>query len=144
MGSIHYARSALRVAARYRDRLPTLRVTDGKADSDVVGVIVQAHDELTYVGGRAIRLGPPPGPLALTVDRMRMGRAISLAGLGFLRVRLDRLRGVRLWRDFKSIRVDAEPEALVEADGEVLGRATAIIITPERAGLTVVDIRQPS
>ncbi|HUG75368.1 MAG TPA: diacylglycerol kinase family protein, partial [Acidimicrobiia bacterium] len=144
MGSIHYARSALRVAARYRDRLPTLRVTDGETTSDAVGVIVQAHDELTYIGRRSIRLGPPPGPLALTVDRMRMGRAVSLAGLGFLRVRLDRLPGVRLWRDFTSIKVDAEPEALVEADGEVLGQAAAITITPEPAGLVVVDTAQKS
>jgi diacylglycerol kinase family enzyme len=144
MGSIHYARSAMRVAARYRDRLPTLRVTDGTTASDVVGVIVQAHDELTYVANRAIRLGPPPGPLALTVDRMGRGRAVSLAGLGFLRVRLDRLRGVHLWRNFSSIRVDAEPEAMVEADGEVLGPATAVTITPQPAGLLVVDTVQKS
>lgn len=144
MGSIHYARSALRVAARYRDRLPTLRVSDGTSDTDAVGVVVQAHDILTYAGMRAMRLGPPPGPLALTVDRMSVARAASLAALGFLRVRLDRLRGVRLWREFLSLRVDADPEATVEADGEVLGQATAVTITPEPRGLTVVDTRQRS
>jgi diacylglycerol kinase (ATP) len=144
MGSIHYARSTLRVAARYRDRLPTLRVSDGRTSSDVVGVIVQAHDDLTYIGRRAIRLGPPPGPLALTVDRMGTARAISLAGLGFLRIRLDRLGGAQLWRDFAAIEITAEPDALVEADGEVLGQATAITITPEPAGLVVVSTAQKS
>lgn len=139
LGAIHYARSALGIAAGYRDRLPTLRVEAGARAADAVGVIVQAHDELTYIGRRPVRLGPPPGPMALSVDQVRTSKAIAMAARAALRQRLDKVKGATLWRSFDSLQVSAEPPALAEADGEVLGLIASITITPQPEGLLVLD-----
>jgi diacylglycerol kinase family enzyme len=139
-GTLHYVRSALRVAVRFRDRLATLRVEAAGRHADAVGVMVQVHDELTFVGGRALRLGPPPGPVAVTLERIRPLRIVRVATRALTGRRLDRVAGVRLWRDFSSLTVSAEPLALAEADGEVIGRVATLVATPQRDGLLIVAV----
>lgn len=139
-GTVHYARSALRVATRFRDRLATLRVETPSERADAVGVLLQVHDELTFVGRRAMRLGPPPGPVALTVEQIRPLRVVRIAARALTGRRLDRVAGVHLWRGFGKLTVIAEPPALAEADGEIIGPVSALTATPQREGLLVVAV----
>jgi diacylglycerol kinase family enzyme len=138
-GAIHYARSTLSVASRFGDQLATLRVEAADGRCDAVGVLIQVHDELTYFGRRPMRLGPPPGPMALSIERVRAARMVPLAARALLRRRLDRGSGLRLWRGFDSLKVRAEPAALAEADGEVLGPVSVLTATPQDHGLVGVD-----
>jgi diacylglycerol kinase family enzyme len=139
-GAVHYARSAIAVASRFGDELATLRMETADERCDAVGVILQVHHELTYLGRRPMRLGPPPGPMALSIERVRAARMIGLVTRALLRRRLDRGSGLRLWRGFDSITVHAEPAALVEADGEVLGRVSRLTATPQHDGLLGVGV----
>lgn len=141
-GAVHYARSALRVAfSGYRDRLPTLRVDGDGRSADAVGVVVQIHDDFTYLGKRALRLGPGPGPVAASIARVTPGRLVRLVARAGRGARIDRIRGVHLWRGFTSMRVRAEPEALLEADGELVGAVSEVTLTSLAEGLLVVGVR---
>lgn len=139
-GAFHYARSAFRVAASFKDRLATLRVESGSDHADAVGAIVQVHDDLTYLGGRSIRLAAPPGPVGLSVERVTTWQGIRFAARASMRLHLDRLPGIRLWRGFETLAVSADPPALAEADGEVIGDVTSLRVTPQADGLLVVDV----
>jgi diacylglycerol kinase family enzyme len=139
-GAVHYARSALTVASRFGDELANLRMETTDGHCDAVGVMFQMHHELTYLGRRPMRLGPPPGPMALSIERVRVARMVSVVARALLRRRLDRGSGLRLWRGFDSITVNAEPAALAEADGELLGRVSRLTATPQHGGLFGVDV----
>lgn len=138
-GTLHYSRSALRVAARLSDRMPTLRVESAVGVADAVGAMIQVHDEFTFLGRRPMRLGPPPGPLALSIERVGPTVMVGTVARAVTRRRLDR-GGIRLWRGFDTISVSAEPEALAEADGEILGHVTRLTATPQSDGLVGIDV----
>lgn len=140
-GAVHYARCALGVATRFRDELATLRVETADGPANSVGAMIQIHDEFTFLGGRPMRLGPPPGPMALSLERVGPFRMLRVVARAMLRRRLDRGPGMRLWRGFDSLTVVAEPEALAEADGEVLGPVSRLTASPQADGLLVVDAR---
>jgi diacylglycerol kinase family enzyme len=138
LGPLHYARSALRVASAFRDRLDTLRVESAGETADAVGLMVQVHDEYTFLGNWPMRLGPPPGPMAASVRRVRPIRMIRVATRAVTRRRIDRVGGVRLWRGFSTLNVRAEPEAWIQADGEIIGQVSDVEMTPAERGLVVV------
>jgi len=139
-GALHYGRSAVRVSRRYRSRLATLRVTAADRRADAVGIQVQVHDDFTFLGRLPLRLGPGPGPVAAIIadaGPWRLARTVLRAAT---RRDLSRVGGIDVWTGWDRIEVEADPAALMEADGEVLGPATAAVFRPADDTLTVLDV----
>ncbi len=138
-GALHYARSATRVArTEFRERRPTLRVTDGTRSADAVAVLIQVHGRLTFLGGVPLSLGKSPGPIVAVVSRVTTPRLFAVVVRAALRGDVARSAGVSVWRGFDHIEVTAEPSSLVEADGELLGTAATITAAPGEHELLVV------
>jgi len=137
LGAVHYARSAVRVGRSYRDRRPTIRVTDGSRDADAVAVLFQVHDEFTFLGRLGLSLSAGPRPVAAVIERaptLRLVRAAARAAT----TRGVRGRGIRVWDGFDRIELQADPAGWIEADGELLGRADALTVV-RGAPLLVAD-----
>lgn len=145
-GALHYARSALRVAATdYRRRRPNLRVSAGGRRAEAVAVMVQLHDRFTFFGPIGLRLGGSgaPGPLAVIARRLTPLRTLRLVARAARGAPLDGVAGVEVWRGFDCLTVEADPTAWVEADGELLGKAARVVITVTGESLLVVDQMVP-
>lgn len=139
LGPIHYARSTLKVAARYRDRHPTMRVDIDGREIDAVAVMVQVHDKHTFLGSRPLRLGPGAGPIAAVVSRVTPLRLLRLTLRAALDRPLSRVSGVSVFPRFGSLAVTADPEADYQADGELLGSGPTFHMAPTDQTLLVVD-----
>jgi diacylglycerol kinase family enzyme len=140
-GPLHYAWSTARVLfGDYRNRLPHLRVTAGTRQADAVGVMVQLHDTFSFFGPVPLRLNRGRhGPAAAVITRFDTLAALRLVGRAARGLDPARLPGVEVWTDFEAITVEADPIVWTEADGELLGRASLIEITPAAEGLPIVD-----
>jgi diacylglycerol kinase family enzyme len=141
-GSLHYARSALRVALTdYRRRLPHLRVASGDRTAEAAAVLFQVHDRFTFFGPLALRLGGKvaTGPLAVVARRLTTTRLVRLVVKAARGADLTEVPGVEVWSDLDRLTVEADPMAWVEADGELLGKASRIEISIEDRPLLVVD-----
>jgi diacylglycerol kinase family enzyme len=137
-GTLHYVRSTLRVVlGGYRRRLQNLRVTVDGRPSDAVGAIVQVHDHFTYLGRTPLSLGTSP-PLAVSLRRVTAIRLMRLVAQASRGRSVETIRGVRVFPDFRSMTIEAEPSAWVEADGELIGKVSRLEVTPEEARLRVV------
>jgi len=140
-GALHYGWSTVRVLmGDYRSRLPHLRVTSGSRQADAVAVMVQLHDTFSYFGPIALRLdGGHPGPAAAVISDLGTLKTLRLLIKAARGLDPSRLRGVEIWTDFDSITVEADPTVWSEADGELLGKASRVKITPAAEGLLIVD-----
>ncbi len=136
-GTLHYARSTTKVSRAFRDRLPTLRVTDGTSTADAVAVLTQIHDHYTYLGRIPLALGSGPKPIAAVITRITTPRLFSLLARAGARRKLARVPGVEIWEGFERLEITSDPPSWIEADGELLGRASSITITPEPRPLLI-------
>lgn len=142
MGGLHYAKTSAHVLwSQFRHRLPTLRVSVDDGSYDAVVALVEIHWPYTYFG----RV-----PLSLAKEAPTHG--FHLAGLE--RLPLRRIPAVGLaasrggsWNDIKGgfqalnkleVLIEADPPALVQADGDVLGSASRIEIVSVPDGVLVV------
>lgn len=139
-GTLHYARSTTRVARTFRDRLPTLRVTDGTSTADAVAVLTQVHDRFTYLGRIPLTLGSGPKPIAAVITRVSTLRLFYLLARAGAKRDLARVPGVKIWEGFERLEITSEPSSWIEADGELLGRASSITIRPESRSLLIVAV----
>lgn len=138
-GALHYARSATKVAlTSYRERRPTLRVTDGDRSADAVAVLIQVHGRLTFLGRIPLSLGKGPTPIAAVVSRVTTPRLLDVVTRAAIRGGVGGAAGVSVWEGFDRIEVTAEPASLVEADGELLGTAATVVAAPSQRDLLVV------
>jgi diacylglycerol kinase family enzyme len=140
-GAVHYARSAVRVAAGYGRRPPTMRVRDGRRHADAVAVLFQVHEHFTYVGRLPLSLSAGPRPTAIILSHATIRRLAGLVVRSAGRLDLSGLPGVEVWNGFDEIEVLAEPPEWTEADGELLGRAGRIVVRPGSHHLLVADTR---
>jgi diacylglycerol kinase family enzyme len=138
-GALHYARSTVKVASTFRTRLPTLRVTDGHRTADAVAVQLQVHDHYTYLGRVPLTLSPRPKPVAAVISRISVPRLALVVASAAGRRNLATIPGVDIWTDFDRLEITAEPASLIEADGELLGMASKIIVSPNPKVLRVVS-----
>jgi diacylglycerol kinase family enzyme len=141
-GPLHYARSAAAVAlGPYRTRLPHLRVEAHGRRADAVTVIVQIHEAWTYFGPLQVSLAPKgtlPGMTVLVVERMGLRRTLGMAARSAARRELSRMRGVQVWQGVERLRIEADPPAWIQADGELLGRASRLMVDSLEEPLLVV------
>jgi diacylglycerol kinase family enzyme len=139
--SVNFAAIAVnQVVRRYRTRLPDMMI---ECDGQIVHastVLVQVHDMYTYWGRVPIRLTPKPGDglTAVAVERVTTPRALGLAARGVARREISRQRGTHVFADLEKLLIHAEPAAQFQADGELLGSAEDIAITPAYDALTVI------
>jgi len=139
-GMLHYARSSTKVAMAFRDRLPTLRVTDGRRTADAVAVQIQIHDHFTYLGRVPLRLGSGPKPIAAVITRVTTPRLLNAVARAAFSGDVARVPGIEVWEGFEQLQVTSEPPSWIEADGELLGRASALTAEPEERRLLVVAV----
>lgn len=140
-GSIHYARTAItRLVTNWRSEHPNLRVTcDGDA-FDAVVALTQVHDQYTYFGPRGLALTSEPveGVATLAANSLGVTKAVEI----FTRAMIGRQQrpgaGVRLWNGYSELTIGAEPRTPVQADGEVLGYAHRVVISPRESALSVL------
>jgi diacylglycerol kinase family enzyme len=141
-GGLHYARSAARVLlADYRTRRPHLRIRGGHRSADAVAVLVQLRDRFTFFGPLGLQLGGPnrSGPVAVVVKRLTTPRTMRLALRAARSLPLDTVPGVEVWTDIETLSIEADPGAWVEADGELLGKASRVQLAIEPEPLLLVD-----
>lgn len=138
-GAVHYARSAGWVLwSRFRDRLANLRVTDGERQADGVAVLIQVGHAYTYLGRFPLSFVRRPSHLSVLVfERLGALHIPSIALRTLLRRRLDGVSGVHVWTGCREIRVDAEPPAPLQSDGELLGQVDSARIRRIEDGLLV-------
>lgn len=143
-GAVHYARTALRLLwSEIRRRPPGIDVTAGPRSARSIGVMAQFHDSFTYFGRWPLRFqAEPPSPMSvLLVERLPIRRVPGL----LRRVAsgsLARTPGIDLWTGVESFSLTAEPPALVETDGELIGAVTAARFTFRPEALWVVGPRR--
>jgi diacylglycerol kinase family enzyme len=143
-GTIHYARSAVRVAfTAYRRHRPDLTVAVDGTTSRAVTVIAQVHDHFSYLGRRPLTISPQGGPAAIAIRRatpLRLARVLTAAA----RQRdPGAVTGVRVWQPFQHLTVTADGGVGFEADGEYWGTITSLTLTMVPDSLLLVDPRHP-
>ncbi|HSR44647.1 MAG TPA: diacylglycerol kinase family protein [Acidimicrobiia bacterium] len=144
-GSVHYARSAVSaLLGDYRRRKPHLHVTDGVRSLAAVTVLAQVHAPYTYFGQMPLGAPASNGLTVIVFEGLPLRRAPSILMRALRNGRLDKVRGVHVWRDVQQITVEADPEEAAQADGEMLGRSGHIVITAEPAALNVIVPRPES
>lgn len=140
-GSLHYARAAMgRVLGPYRGRAPDLSVEVGGEHVRGVAFVAQVHDVYTYFGRLPMRLthGSVHGRAAAVVRRLSPQVAGRLLVRLVLRRDIARDGAVHRWTGFDSLVARADEPAPFQADGEHLGHARSVEITPDPAALLVL------
>lgn len=123
-GALHYARTAFAVVRRrYRGRPPTARVRAEERSADAIGVMVQLHPVITYLGPLALRLSPAePDPLTvLCIRQVRLRRSPAILRGAATDAGLGVVPGFEVWDGASRVSVVADPPLLAQADGEIFG-----------------------
>lgn len=132
--------AAGQVIRKYHSRPPDMLVECEGNRVHASSVLVQVHDLYTYWGRVPLRLTSDhgDGPTALAMERLSVQRTLALAGRGLLRGRTQQQRGAHVFHEFQKLVVHAEPSAAFQADGEYLGQADSVEITPAYDALSVI------
>lgn len=126
-GTIHYARSSLRVAlGTYRRHPPDLTVTVDGLTQRAVTVIAQVHDRFTFIGRRALTLSPEGGPAVIALRRATPLRLVRVVVAAARHRDPATVPGVRVWQPFSSLTITADGVVGFEADGEYFGEVTSL------------------
>ena len=139
-GALHYAGSAASVLwSSFRGRPPTLRAVAHGRHADGVAVSVQVQDSYSYLGPMSFPLGPESkdGLTVLTAHRLDLWAAWRLGW----RIAARRTAGTtdgEVWSGVSELVITAEPEALIQIDGELMGRASLVEVSPASEVLAVI------
>jgi diacylglycerol kinase family enzyme len=140
-GGVHYARTAVtRLVGEWRNQQPNLRMTCDGDRFDAVVALTQVHDPYTYLGRMPLRLmtETPNGVATLAANNLGISRASEI----FLRAAVGRRHrdatGIKLWSSYTLMTIEAEPLAPFQADGETLGQASYLEISPVEDAITVL------
>ncbi len=129
-GTIHYARSSLRVAlGTYRSQQPDLAVAVDGTTQRAVTAIAQIHDHFTFMGRRALTLSPEGGPTAMVVRRATPLRLVRIVMASARHRNPGVVSGVKVWHPFTRLEVAADTTVGLEADGEYFGEVATLTLT---------------
>ncbi len=140
-GSVHYARTAIsRLVTNWRSEPPHLRIVCDGDTFDAVVALTQVHDQYTYFGPRGLALTSEPvdGAATLAATSLGITKAVEIFTRAMAGRRQRPGSGVRVWSGYDTLTIDAEPRTPVQADGEVLGYADRVEITPVEGALSVL------
>jgi diacylglycerol kinase family enzyme len=145
LGGFHYAESAIStLLTDWRGRPANLRVDIDGARVDGVASLVQVHNPYTYFGPVPLHITKDAvdGLAAVVANDLEVHRAAEIFARAILRRPMaERLR-TPVFTCFDRMTIDADPPAPFQSDGEHLGTASHIEITPAEAAVLV--IRDPA
>lgn len=140
-GSVHYASTAIsRLLSSWRSEIPTLRLECDGDRFDAVVALTQVHDPYTYFGAVPLHLTPEPveGIVTLAANDLGVRRATEIFTRAVLGRKHRDATGTKLWMDYAHLLIDAEPKTPFQADGELLGMASRLDITPVEGAMKVL------
>jgi diacylglycerol kinase family enzyme len=140
-GSVHYASTAItRLLTNWRSEMPTLRMECDGDRFDAVVALTQVHEPYTYFGAVPLHLTAdrPTGVATLAADDLGVGRATEIFARAVLGRKHRSATGTKLWTDYESLSIDADPKTQFQADGELLGTASRLEITPVENAMKVL------
>ncbi|MEN8239689.1 MAG: diacylglycerol kinase family protein [Actinomycetota bacterium] len=140
-GSVHYASTAImRLLSSWRSEVPTLRVECDGDRFDAVVALTQVHDPYTYFGAVPLHLtpDPPEGVATFAANDLGVRRATEIFTRAVLGRKHRDATGVKLWTDYQSLIIDADPKTQFQADGELLGTASRLEIAPVEGAMKVL------
>jgi len=140
-GMLHYATTAVsRLVSTWRSEKPHLRMTCDGERFDAVVALTQVHDPYTYFGPFPLHLAAdaPEGVATLAGNDLGIVKSAEIVSRAALRFSHRKGTGVRLFTDYREIRIEADPMTPFQADGEMLGHASLATITPIEGALLVV------
>ncbi|GMQ93023.1 MAG: diacylglycerol kinase family lipid kinase [Acidimicrobiia bacterium] len=147
-GGIHYASTAIgRLLSTWRTQKPHLRLTCDGDRFDGVVALTQVHRPYTYFGRVPLHLTDEviDGVATLAASSLGLVRSSEIFTRAALGRKHREATGIRLWTEYASLVVEAEPATPFHADGELLGTAEYLEITPaENAILVLRPTDQPS
>ncbi len=140
-GGLHYAHTAVgRLLSTWRTQLPHLRITCDGDRFDAVLALTQVHHPYTYFGRVPLHLthDPVDGIATLAASTLGITRSSEIFARSVLGRKHRDATGIRIWESYDSLTVEAEPETPFHADGELLGMAEYLEITPVHDALLVL------
>lgn len=140
-GGVHYAESAISALIRdWRGRPANLRVDIDGSRFDGVAALTQVHHPYTYFGRVPLHItrDPVDGLAAVVAEDLEVHRAVGIFAKAVLRRPLGERLGANVYGGFNRMTIEAEPATPFQADGEHLGVASFIEITPASDALLVV------
>jgi diacylglycerol kinase family enzyme len=140
-GGIHYAESAISALLRdWRGRPANLRAEVDGVRVDGVAVLTQVHHPYTYFGRVPLNItqGPVDGLAALVAGDLEVHRSAEIFARAVLHRPLVERLGAAVFSRFERMTIEADPATPFQADGEHLGRASRLDITPVHDALLVV------
>lgn len=140
-GGVHYATTAMgRLMTSWRTQVPNLRIECDGERFDAIVVLTQVHNPYTYFGRLPLHLtdDPPDGVATLAADDLSVMRAAEIFGRVVFRRGHRAGTGTRLWTKYDELAIDAEPKTPFQADGELLGHASRLVISPAMNAITVL------
>lgn len=133
LGGVHYATTAIsKLLLDWRGRVPNLSVSCDGERVDALALLTQVYGPYTYFGKVALYLTPErhAGFASLAAGDLEVHRSAELFLRAILRRPVPERLGTRIWKDFAEIAIEAEPPAPYEADGEHLGMAVELRLSP--------------
>ncbi|MEN8114398.1 MAG: diacylglycerol kinase family protein [Actinomycetota bacterium] len=140
-GGAHYAESAITtLLAEWRGRPANLRVDIDGVRVNGVAALTQVHHPYTYFGPVPLHITQDhvEGLAAVVAGDLEVHRAAEIFARAILRKPLADRLDARVFTCFDRLTIDAEPPSPFQADGEHLGFADQLEITPLPDGILVV------
>ncbi len=145
-GGVYYATTAVtRLLTNWRSEHPNLRIDCDGDRFDALVALTQVHNPYTYFGKVPLHLAPDPPEGIATLAAMDLSvlHATEIFGRAVLRRRHREATGIRLWTDYDTLTIDAEPLAPFQADGEFLGDASRLEIRSAPGAIVVLRPDRP-
>jgi len=140
-GGVHYASTAVgRLLTSWRTQVPNLRLECDGDRFDAVVVLTQVHNPYTYLGRMPLHLtdDPPNGIATLAANDLGILKAAEIFGRAMLRRGHREGTGTKLWTEYEELTIDAEPKTPFQADGELLGYASRLVVRPVKDAINVL------
>ena len=130
-GSIHYARTALRVGlGRFPRRKPNISVASSSRSAESTTTLIQFRDVYTYFGRLPLRIdAKTPAPMSVVhLNRLRRRRIPRIVRGAMTGKGLGSVPEMSVWREVTELELRADPPVAVQADGEALGLANGATV----------------
>ena len=132
-GSFHYAGMiAAKIFRGYGKKPQNLRIECAGERVDAQAVFVAVHSAYSYFGKMPLRFAAADvaGLTAVAVEELTPRRATDITLRALTGRSLRKVPGVHVWSDFEKLVIEADPPSSFQADGELLGAADAIEVSP--------------
>lgn len=140
-GGVHYASTAVgRLLSTWRQRKPHLRITCDGDRFDAVVALTEVHRPYTYFGRMPLHLTKEPheGIATLAADNLGVRRSSEIFTRAVLARGQRDATGTRVWTNYQTLEIEAEPSVAFHADGELLGTAHSLRITPQDDAIRIL------